>query len=89
MMASNKNEGEWKFYILQEFINRGWIKKVKKVRKKGSTFCPPEKVRSEGSPFINFFSIVEKTGNIQMLASWYKAYIRRFGEDMKKGGWER
>jgi hypothetical protein len=28
MMTSNKNnEGEWKFYILQEFINRGWIKK--------------------------------------------------------------
>jgi hypothetical protein len=22
MLASNKNEGEWKFYILQEFINR-------------------------------------------------------------------
>ena len=22
MMTSNKNEGEWKFYILQEFINR-------------------------------------------------------------------
>jgi hypothetical protein len=22
MMASNKNEGEWKFYILKEFINR-------------------------------------------------------------------
>jgi hypothetical protein len=21
MMASNKNEGEWKFYILQVFIN--------------------------------------------------------------------
>jgi hypothetical protein len=26
-MASNKNEGGWKFYILQEFINMGWIKK--------------------------------------------------------------
>jgi hypothetical protein len=39
-----------------------------------------------GSPFLNFFSIVEKTGNLQMLASWYKTYIRRFGEDAKKKG---
>ena len=34
--------------------------------------------------FSTFFSIVEKTGNIQMLASSYKTYIRRFGEDAKK-----
>ena len=32
----------------------------KKVGKKGSTFCPQKKVRSEGSPF---FSIVENTGS--------------------------
>ena len=43
MLASNKNEGEWKFYILQEFINRGWINKSKKGEKKR---FPPEKVRS-------------------------------------------
>ena len=63
-------------------------KKVKKVRKKGSTFCPPEKVSLEGSPFFNFFFNRGKTGNIQMLASWYKTYIQRFGEDAKKGGGE-
>ncbi len=26
----------------------------KKVRKKGPTFCPPKKVRLEGSPFFQF-----------------------------------
>ena len=31
----------------------------KKVRKKGSTFCPPKKVRSEDSPFFQLFPIVE------------------------------
>jgi len=31
MMASNKNEGEWYFYILQEFINRWWIEQIKKM----------------------------------------------------------
>jgi hypothetical protein len=44
----------------------------KKVRKKGSTFCPPKKGRSEGSAFVQFFSIMEKTGNTQMIAAWYK-----------------
>jgi hypothetical protein len=29
---------------------------------------------------------MEKTRNIQMLASWYKTYIGRFGEDAKKRG---
>jgi hypothetical protein len=44
------------FHILQEFIEQWWIeKKVKRVRKKGSTCCPLEKVRLEGSPFFHFF----------------------------------
>jgi hypothetical protein len=32
---------------------------------------PPKKVRLEGSPFFT----VEKTGNTQMNATWYKVYI--------------
>jgi hypothetical protein len=61
--------------------------------KKVDVFFPARKAGDEprgmvegGSPFLNFFSIVEKTGNLQMLASWYKTYIRRFGEDAKKKG---
>ena len=57
----------------------------KKGEKKGSTFCNQKKVRSEGSPFFYFFSIVKKTGNTQMIAAWYKAYIRQINKEMKKG----
>jgi len=31
MMASNKNEREWYFYILQEFLNRWWMEQIKKM----------------------------------------------------------
>jgi hypothetical protein len=49
------------FHILQEFIEQWWIeKKVKRVRKKGSTICPLEKVRLEGSPFFHFFRLWNK-----------------------------
>ena len=46
-----------------------------KVRKKVPPFAPPKKVRLEGSPFFNFFPIMENTGNTQMIAAWYKTCI--------------
>jgi len=36
--------------------------------------------------FSTFFSIVEKTGNTQMIACWYKTYRRRIGEETGKKG---
>ena len=60
------------------------VRDPKKVRKKGSTFCLPKMVRSESSPFFNFFLIMENTCNTQMIAAWYKTYIQHFGKEMKK-----
>jgi hypothetical protein len=45
-------------------------KKEKRVRRKGFHCLPLKKVRSEGSPFSQLFSIVKKTGNTQMIAGW-------------------
>jgi len=55
MMASNTNEGEWKFYILQEFINRGWIKKNKRGKKKRLHLLSPRKGEIGGLTFFSTF----------------------------------
>ena len=63
-------------------------KKVKKVRKKGSTFCPPEKVSLEGSPFFNFFSIVEKQAISKCSPVGTKRTYNVLAKTQKKGGGE-
>jgi hypothetical protein len=56
----------------------------KKVRKKRFHLLPPIKGEIEGSLFSIFSLIVVNTGNTQMIAAWYKTYIRCFGEEMKQ-----
>ena len=61
-------------------------KKVKKVRKKGSTFCPPEKVSLEGSPIFKFFSIVEKQAISNCSPVGTKHTYNVLAKTQKKGG---
>ena len=66
------------------------VRGSKEGEKKRFNLLPPQKGEIRGLTFFStFFSIVEKTGNTQMLASWYKTYIRHFGKDAEKKGGER
>ena len=53
----------------------GEPKTPKKGEKKVQPFVT-KKGEIGGLTFFLLFSLVEKTGNIQMIAAWYKAYIR-------------
>ena len=79
---------EQKWGVMEILHTTGIHKQVgdpKKVRKKGSTFCPPKKGDiGELTFFSIFFPTVEKTGNSQMITAWYKTYLRCFGGEMKK-----
>jgi hypothetical protein len=52
IMASNEDERQWQFYVLQESYAGEW---TKKGEKKVSTFCVSKKVRLEDSPFFSPF----------------------------------
>ncbi len=62
------------------------IGEPKKVRKSFHLLCYKKGEIGGLTFFSTFFSIVEKTGNIQMNACWYKTYVRRFGEETEKKG---
>jgi hypothetical protein len=82
IMASNEDERQWQFYVLQESYAGEWTKKGEK--KSFHLLCFEKGEIGGLTFFFTFFSIVEFFGNTQMIARKYKTYIRRFGEERTK-----
>ena len=82
IMASNEDERQWQFYVLQESYAGEWTKKGEK--KSFHLLCFEKGEIGGLTFFFTFFSIVEIFGNTQMIARKYKTYIRRFGEERTK-----
>jgi hypothetical protein len=72
---------------IMEILNTTGIHKQvgepKKVRKKVQPFVT-KKGEIGGLTFFLLFSIVEKTGNTQMIAAWYKAYIGQISKETRE-----